>query len=111
MGEHTNISWCDHTYNPWIGCTHISDACDHCYAERDFDKRKGWAKWGAGNPRSRTSVRYWRQPCDWKRQHRVPPQAVEWLTAKAEWLLARRRRLQGVSPGAQALTGGWLVRR
>ena len=24
MGEHTQISWCDHTFNPWIGCTKVS---------------------------------------------------------------------------------------
>ena len=25
MGE-TSISWADKTFNPWIGCTHVSDA-------------------------------------------------------------------------------------
>jgi hypothetical protein len=33
MGQVTGIEWCDHTYNPWIGCTKVSPACDHCYAE------------------------------------------------------------------------------
>ncbi len=27
------IGWCDETINPVIGCTKISPACDHCYAE------------------------------------------------------------------------------
>ena len=33
MGERTNISWCDSTWNPWQGCTNVSPGCDHCYAE------------------------------------------------------------------------------
>jgi protein gp37 len=32
MAENSLISWCDHTFNPWIGCTKISPACDGCYA-------------------------------------------------------------------------------
>ena len=36
MAEVTSISWADKTFNPWIGCTHLSDACDNCYAERDL---------------------------------------------------------------------------
>lgn len=64
MGKDTAIEWCDHTFNPWIGCTKVSAACDHCYAET-LAKRYGWAKWGAGEPRKRTSVAYWRQPVRW----------------------------------------------
>jgi protein gp37 len=70
MGKVTNISWADHTFSPWIGCTHVSAACDHCYAERDFDKRHHRVEWGAGNPRSRTSVGYWRQPFTWNERAR-----------------------------------------
>ena len=40
MGENSNISWTDHTYNPWIGCTKVSPACDWCYAESDNNRRK-----------------------------------------------------------------------
>jgi protein gp37 len=42
MGENSKIEWTDHTFNPWLGCTKVSPACDHCYAE-------GWAK-RAGKP-------------------------------------------------------------
>ena len=28
------IGWCDETWNPVVGCSHVSPACDHCYAER-----------------------------------------------------------------------------
>lgn len=34
MSDETGISWCDSTFNPWVGCTKVSPACDHCYAER-----------------------------------------------------------------------------
>lgn len=44
MAERTNISWCDATMNFWIGCTKVSPACDHCYAEV-YGNRFG-VKWG-----------------------------------------------------------------
>jgi protein gp37 len=28
----TGIQWTDETWNPAVGCTHISPGCDHCYA-------------------------------------------------------------------------------
>jgi protein gp37 len=54
------------SFNPWVGCTKISPACDHCYAE-------GWAK-RTGSPelwqgeRRRTTESYWRQPLKWNRE-------------------------------------------
>lgn len=67
MGETTRIEWADHTFNPWIGCTKVSPACDHCYAEALMDTRYGRVQWGAGNPRSRTAASNWRQPRKWNR--------------------------------------------
>lgn len=52
MGENSKIAWCDHTHNFWIGCTRISPACDHCYAET-YGHRFG-VRWG-NHPRRRTS--------------------------------------------------------
>ena len=46
MGQATGIEWCDHTYNPWMGCTKVSPACDHCYAEAQEDARYGRVEWG-----------------------------------------------------------------
>lgn len=66
MGEKTDISWCDHTFNPWIGCTNVSPACDNCYAET-LAKRWGWAEWGPGKPRQRTSAANWRKPLAWNK--------------------------------------------
>ncbi len=50
MSAVTGIAWCDSTLNFWGGCTKVSPACDHCYAERDA-ARFGFAEWGAGKPR------------------------------------------------------------
>lgn len=66
MGENSEISWCDHTMNPWIGCTKVSPACDHCYAERDNNRRKWVDGWGAGVPRRRTKT--WGEPLKWNRR-------------------------------------------
>ena len=68
MGEVSGISWTDATFNPWIGCTKVSPACDHCYAERD-NSRRGWVPgWGPGVPRKRTSAANWRNPILWDRK-------------------------------------------
>lgn len=66
MSEQTNIEWCDSTWNPWTGCTKVSPACDHCYAE-SWSKRAGdkVGKWGPGASRVRTTSAYWRQPLKW----------------------------------------------
>ena len=66
MGQVTGIEWCDHTYNPWIGCTKVSPACDHCYAEAQEDARYGRVSWGG--PRRRTSDATRRAPYRWDRQ-------------------------------------------
>lgn len=65
MSAQTGISWCDSTFNPWIGCTKVSPACDHCYAERDMAIRRKRVEWGAGKPRSRTSAANWKLPERW----------------------------------------------
>lgn len=34
MATNTRIEWADATINPLVGCSKISPACNHCYAER-----------------------------------------------------------------------------
>jgi protein gp37 len=68
VGENSAISWTDNTFNPWVGCTKVGPGCDHCYAEADFDHRKHWVTWGAGNPRRRTSASTWNNPIRWNRE-------------------------------------------
>ena len=67
MGTKTAIEWCDHTWNPWFGCTEISPACDHCYARVMMAERYGKVTWGAGEDRVRTSAANWRLPFKWDR--------------------------------------------
>jgi protein gp37 len=33
MGANSKIEWTTHTFNPWWGCTKVSEACKNCYAE------------------------------------------------------------------------------
>jgi protein gp37 len=32
----TGISWSDATWNPWVGCEHVSPGCDNCYMFSDM---------------------------------------------------------------------------
>lgn len=64
MGDTTGISWADATFNPWIGCTKISPACEFCYAARDNERRKWVSAWGAERRRTKT----WGDPIKWNRQ-------------------------------------------
>lgn len=64
MAQNTKIEWCDHTFNPWIGCTKVGPGCDNCYAEAINGRFKG-GNWGAKAARRRTSNTYWRQPLKW----------------------------------------------
>lgn len=68
MTKNTKIEWADHTFNPWIGCTKVSPACDHCYAENMMDTRLKVVKWGAGQERKRTSESNWKQPLKWNEE-------------------------------------------
>lgn len=76
MAENSGIEWTDHTFNPWVGCTKVSPACDNCYAE-------AWAKRGGNGHLWKPLVqprrsKTWRDPIRWNakaeaegRRHRV----------------------------------------
>jgi protein gp37 len=66
MAENSKIEWCDHTFNPWEGCTKVSPGCANCYAEAR-NKRWGNDNWGKGKPRRRQSEATWKQPLKWNR--------------------------------------------
>ncbi len=72
MGKNSKIEWCDHTFNPWIGCTKVSPGCAHCYAEVSTPARtaraQGRETWGKGAQRMRTGESYWEQPHKWERE-------------------------------------------
>lgn len=45
MAKDSKIQWCDATLNPVMGCTPVSEGCDHCYAQamiRRFAGKRGW---------------------------------------------------------------------
>jgi protein gp37 len=67
MAENSKIEWCDHTFNPWMGCTEVSPACAKCYAKA-LTKRYGHAGWGPHAERIRTSAANWKQPYAWQRK-------------------------------------------
>lgn len=68
MADQTKIEWCDRTFNPWMGCTKVSDGCKFCYAETLMDKRYGKVKWGPQGTRVRTSAAMWKKPLRWNQE-------------------------------------------
>lgn len=66
MAENTKIQWATHTFNPWVGCQKISDACKFCYAEA-WAKRTGQAGLWQGE-RRRTSEANWKSPLKWNKE-------------------------------------------
>jgi protein gp37 len=67
MGESSKIEWCHHTFNPWWGCTKVSQACKSCYAEA-WAKRTGHDIWGEDKPRRFFGEKHWREPLKWNRE-------------------------------------------
>lgn len=71
MGEWSKISWCHHTFNPWIGCFKVSDECDLCYAEVNtftrYQRSMGRELWGKDADRHVVSEAKWAEPRRWNR--------------------------------------------
>ena len=82
MGEISKIEWTDASFNPWIGCQHVSCGCDGCYAEA-FVKHKKLlgVVWGSGENRVRTAT-------PWKMVRKLQRQAPQFLAEHG-----RRRRV------------------
>ncbi|MCI0391878.1 MAG: phage Gp37/Gp68 family protein, partial [Acidobacteria bacterium] len=68
MGE-TKIEWAKFTFNPWIGCQKVSEACKNCYAEIETPVRiarsRGHELWGPTAERQRTSKQNWDKVLHW----------------------------------------------
>jgi protein gp37 len=64
--ENSVIEWCDHTFNPWWGCTKVSPGCKHCYAET-LANRFHKELWGPAGTRRVTGDDNWKQPYKWNR--------------------------------------------
>ena len=81
MAENSKVEWTHHTFNPWMGCTKVSPACKHCYAERDFDHRLRQVQWGPNGTRVLTSDANWAKPLKWNRDVEK-----EYEIAQAQWV-------------------------
>lgn len=64
MGENSKIAWCDHTFNPVVGCEKIGPGCDNCYAET-WAKRSGQPELWQGECRL---TKTWGNPIKWNRE-------------------------------------------
>lgn len=116
MADETGISWTDHTFNPWWGCSKIAPGCENCYAAA-LDKRTGGDYWNPKTDPRRTRIQNWKKVIQWNeqaeienRRHRVfcgsmmdwcdknaPPGALESLwqliskTPMLDWQLLTKR--------------------
>lgn len=68
MGATTKISWCDKTWNGWLGCQRVSMGCENCYAEILMDTRYGKVEWGPTGTRIRTGENNWHLPVRWNKE-------------------------------------------
>lgn len=66
MATDTLIAWTDHTFNPWMGCSRISEGCRHCYAESLTKNRMGLSLWGVTAARQVTKSP-WSHVRGWQR--------------------------------------------
>jgi len=68
MAENSAIEWTHHTFNPWRGCTKVSDGCKYCYADT-LSKRnpQSLGIWGPQGTRVVAAESYWKQPIKWNK--------------------------------------------
>jgi protein gp37 len=72
--ENTRIEWSHHTFNPWGGCTQVSEGCVRCYAmliAEQYRPKDGTTPthgtWGPEGIRAVRREAYWRDPIKWDR--------------------------------------------
>ncbi len=68
MAENSKIEWTHHTFNPWRGCSRVSEGCRACYAEAMSRRNPAvLGRWGVEGTRVVASEMQWRQPIKWNR--------------------------------------------
>lgn len=67
MAQDSKIEWTHHTFNPWWGCTRVSAACKHCYAD-SWAQRLAFDLWGKKADRRFFSEAHWREPFKWNKE-------------------------------------------
>ena len=70
MAENSAISWCDHTFNPWLGCEKVSQGCKHCYAVDLVCGRMGKPElWGPPSTSTRQITKGpWKEVPRWQKK-------------------------------------------
>lgn len=78
MADKTRIEWTDATWNPIVGCTHVSAGCDNCYAARETSGRlakhplyAGLARDGKFTGEVRLVPERLSQPLHWRKPRRI----------------------------------------
>lgn len=73
MPGKSSIEWTEKTWNPIVGCSHVSDGCKFCYAEKTDHRIRGvagelWKPWTANNAtyNVRTMRERFELPLQWK---------------------------------------------
>lgn len=68
MAENSKIEWTTHTFNPWRGCSRVSEGCRFCYAETLSHRNpKVLGVWGDKGTRVVAAEPAWREPLKWDR--------------------------------------------
>ncbi len=66
MAADSKIEWTHHTFNPWRGCTKVSEGCKNCYADTLSNRNpKVLGVWGPKGTRVVAADAYWREPLKW----------------------------------------------
>jgi protein gp37 len=64
--KQTGIQWADYTFNPYRGCTQVSEGCKFCYAEgTSLRNPHTLGVWGKKGRRAPASEQYWKFPYAW----------------------------------------------
>lgn len=81
MGKESLIEWTDHTWNPWMGCRHVSSGCAYCYMFRDL------ARYGQ-NPVviRRTGEKTFKAPLKW---HDPERPSFVFACSMSDWFIHR----------------------
>jgi protein gp37 len=66
VAEDSKIEWTTHTFNPWRGCTKVSEGCRSCYAETLSHRNPGTlGVWGPNGTRVVAAEAQWKLPHRW----------------------------------------------
>lgn len=69
MADVSKIQWTHATFNPWRGCTKVSEGCQNCYAETMSHRNPSvLGTWGKEGRRIVGVESYWRGPVKWNKE-------------------------------------------